>query len=395
MKSSILVLDWSNLAFRSLFMTGGPTTKLTYDLKDEVDAYIGKMAQDIAAILRTFNPDRLIIATDAKHPWRKDVYPEYKSNREEAKSKEINWTNIYAALDSFQAHLRKKGMIFVEFPHAEADDLMAEVKEIVFREPQFNNCNLTIVSTDADIRQLIDFNPETEQYCMVFKEIANPKTKKKTLFCNQGFYDWYTQKDDGMGIFNMVMHQDRDMLYNFLNTNKNIELEVTDPDSILLTKVFCGDDGDMVPAFCEWYGSTGKRVRVTKTRLDKIRESMNISKVSEVVPRRNELKEHLEKAINRTVDDFDVPERLQRQRVLVELDSSLFPRDIALYKADIIHAITSSQRIDFSNLKMSDLVVGSDFAAVLQKDRAKDADIFKGLKKVIDHYSTDHLEKLW
>ena len=151
----------------------------------------------------------------------------------------------------------------------------------------------------------------------------------------------------------------------------------------------------MVPAFCEWYGSTGKCVRVTKTRLDKIRESMNISKVSEVVPRQNELKEHLEKAINRTVDDFDVPERLQRQRVLVELDSSLFPRDIALYKADIIHAITSGKRIDFSNLKMSDLVVGSDFAAVLQKDRAKDADIFKGLKKVIDHYSTDHLEKLW
>ena len=136
-------------------------------------------------------------------------------------------------------------------------------------------------------------------------------------------------------------------------------------------------------------------MRVTKTRLDKIRESMNISKVSEVVPRQNELKEHLEKAINRTVDDFDVPERLQRQRVLVELDSSLFPRDIALYKADIIHAITSGKRIDFSNLKMSDLVVGSDFAAVLQKDRAKDADIFKGLKKVIDHYSTDHLEKLW
>lgn len=394
MKSNILVLDWSNLAFRSLFMAAGPTVKLNYNLKEEIEAFIGKMAQDLASIVRTFNPDRLVIATDSKHSWRKDVYPEYKSNREENKDKEKNWDNIYAALNSFQAHLKSKGLIFIECPHAEADDLMAEVKEIVFNEPAFANCNLTIVSTDADIRQLIDFKKETEQYCVVFKEIADRTTKKKSLFCNQEMYDWYTKKDE-MGIFNMTMHQDKDRLYNFLSQNKVIQLEVTDPDSILLTKVFCGDDGDSVPAFCHWYGSTGKMVRVTKTKLDKIRESMSISKVSEVEQRKDELKEHLEAAIKREVNDIDVPERLERQRVLVELNSSLFPREIALYKADIIQTIIKGQRLDFSNLKMSDLLTGSEFSAVLQRDRAKDADIFKGIKKEMEKYTNEYMEKLW
>ena len=91
-----LILDLSNLAFRSLFITGGfGSKKFTFDNQYELDQFIRKLAIDVSYIIRQTNPSRVLFALDSKS-WRKNITIEenegYKAHRE--KSKFINWDNV-------------------------------------------------------------------------------------------------------------------------------------------------------------------------------------------------------------------------------------------------------------------------------------------------------------
>jgi hypothetical protein len=45
-----------------------------------------------------------------------------------------------------------------------------------------------------------------------------------------------------------------------------------------LSKIFCGDDGDCVPSFYDWYVN-GKFTRITPGKAKKIRETVGINNV--------------------------------------------------------------------------------------------------------------------
>lgn len=380
-KNLILCLDWSNLAFRSLYMYSLFNDSETMDNVVSIDNYIFKFAQDLTSILKIFAATRIVFAADAPHSWRKDILKSYKSSRQ--KSKTFDWELIYKKLDAFRDVLERNGFIFGSAMNAEADDIMALVKEIAFDDDDFKGKeNLIFVTADADIRQLIDFDQNTHQYAMVYDEIAKGKGGKRHLFCNSDMKRWLDDTETGNDIFFTNFDLNRNYVNNIIsgNTVKKIQLEVTDPNNILLSKIFCGDDGDDVPAFYSWYGNKGNKIRVTNSKFVKLKELMEINSVKQLDAKKDMLKESLEKAINRDINDIDCNKRLVRQKKLVELKSELFPENIRLYKADLKYKLLNGKTWGTS-IKMKDLIHDSDIMKTMHRvSSARDADIFSSLK---------------
>ena len=87
----LLVIDYSNILFRSLFINQLYSTSgmKTYESEAEMKSFIYKFAMDLCSIMNIFKPNNVIIATDSQHAWRKDILPGedgYKSNRQKSES---------------------------------------------------------------------------------------------------------------------------------------------------------------------------------------------------------------------------------------------------------------------------------------------------------------------
>jgi hypothetical protein len=63
------------------------------------------------------------------------------------------------------------------------------------------------------------------------------------------------------------------------------------------------------------------------------------------------LKPVFEKVCKTEINDIDFDERLNRQRTLVELNSSLFPEHIQEYKTVISDMINNNPSTGFQNIK--------------------------------------------
>lgn len=387
-KKVLLVLDWSNLLFRSLFMNSLYGQVNGYNRIEDVRSFMYKFTTDVCSILNIFKPTNVIIATDSQHAWRKDVLPGddlnpgYKSNRK--KSESINWDNIFQCSDDLLEILSNNSMHVAKVEHCEADDIAAMCKEIVFEK--YPNYNVIIVSADADIRQLIDFNPVTHQYCIVYNTTGKGKGSKRHIYVPESFETWYNTADSNFDIFFENEDMSKTYIKQLLQTNTIMELSVQNPNDVVLDKIFCGDDGDCVPSFYNWY-KDGRKVRITPGKEKKVREIIGINTVQDLVDSEYKLKPVFEKVCKRDINDIDFSERLMRQRVLVELNSKLFPDYIQDYKESLDYMIGDIPSESFWNLKSQILLKGTQYEGY-DKKKAIEAEIFKGMDKYINSDGT-------
>lgn len=387
-KKVLLVLDWSNLLFRSLFMNSLYGQVNGYNRIEDVRSFMYKFTTDVCSILNIFKPTNVIIATDSQHAWRKDVLPGddlnpgYKSNRK--KSESINWDNIFQCSDDLLNILSKNSMHVAKVEHCEADDIAAMCKEIVFEK--YPNYNVIIVSADADIRQLIDFNPITHQYCIVYNTTGKGKGSKRHIYVPETFETWYNTTDSNFDIFFENEDMSKTYIKQLLQANTIMELSVQNPNDVVLDKIFCGDDGDCVPSFYNWY-KDGRKVRITPGKEKKVREIIGINTVQDLVDSEYKLKPVFEKVCKRDINDIDFSERLMRQRVLVELNSKLFPDYIQDYKESLDYMIGDIPSESFWNLKSQVLLKGTQYEGY-DKKKAIEAEIFKGMDKYINSDGT-------
>lgn len=97
----------------------------------------------------------------------------------------------------------------------------------------------------------------------------------------------------------------------------------------------------------------------------------------------SQLKPLLEKIAKKEVNDIDIHERLMRQRILVELNSQLFPENIRNYKDSIDYMVQDTPQYGFWNIKANGLLEGTEYEGANQK-RALEADVFKDMSKYIN-----------
>lgn len=371
--------------FRSLFMNGLYGNVSGYDRIEDIRSFMYKFTMDVCSIVNIFKPSNIIIASDSQHPWRKDILPGnavepgYKSNRKKADN--INWTNIYKCSDDLQLILQKYCMHTGIIDHCEADDISAMCKELVFEK--YPDYNIIIVSADADIRQLIDFNTVTNQYCIVYNTTSKGKNSKRKLYVTEDFYNWYNTESSNFDIFFENEDLSKQYIKNLLSSNQQIELVVDNPNDILLNKIFCGDDGDCVPSFYSWYNN-GKSMRITPGKCKKIKELLGINNLSDLLNSKDMLKSVFEKVCKITdINDIDFNDRLTRQRILVELNSSLFPQEILDYKDTLDYMIKEVPSAPIQGLKVQTVLEGTQYEGY-NKKKVLEAEIFKGMDKYLN-----------
>lgn len=145
-----LIFDLSNI----MYISGYRVPELeNADLA--VDLVIEQADNLMRRIYRSFEPDQVVLACDSTHYWRRDIFPEYKGNREENALKIV----VKAALKKYKT---LKPKICYECLGAEADDL-------VYGFTKYLPGNKVIVSSDKDFIQLISdtvalYCPKLNQY---------------------------------------------------------------------------------------------------------------------------------------------------------------------------------------------------------------------------------------
>lgn len=387
-RNLILVLDWSNLMYRSLFMNSLFHNTATYDIQEDVDAFMGKFCTDVSYIFKTFKPNVAFIAKDSHNPWRQNllegVNGGYKGNRH--KDDKMNWTNIFKTSDKLITLFENHGVHVACTEHAEADDMMALCKEVAFAD---TNKDIVIVSADADIRQLADFNEGTHQFCGVYNTIPKGKEKVREMFVPESFMRWISSNDSN-DIFSFTIEPHKAKMKQFLNENQCVKLVGIDPDYVALHKIFCGDDGDNIPSMYEWY-KNGKKTRVTESKSSKVIESLHITSPRDLDNKAIFVKDALETIIKHEINDIDVPERVMKQRKLVELNSELFPDSIKSYKETISYMLNNDVDFDYSMFRSSTILEGTSFDTALSKKRNV---IEQSVFNDIDRY-VDKLDKLF
>lgn len=120
----------------------------------------------------------IVIATDSKNYWRKQLFPYYKANRKKKQeASEINWKAIFECLNKIREELKH---VFpyrvVDIESAEADDIIGTLCKA------FGNTNekILVLSGDKDFIQLQRFN-NVKQYDPVRKKYISHNNPDKFL----------------------------------------------------------------------------------------------------------------------------------------------------------------------------------------------------------------------
>jgi len=99
----------------------------------------------------------LVIASDGKHSWRKEIFPNYKASRKKAREEsEHDWETIFDFLNRIKSELKEfMPYKLIEVETAEADDVIATLVKRVFKVtgPEHKK-KVMIVSGDKDFIQL-------------------------------------------------------------------------------------------------------------------------------------------------------------------------------------------------------------------------------------------------
>lgn len=323
-----IILDFNNLAMRALFTCQymGDANIQNFDTEEECNILARKITMDICHVMNAFSPDRVFLACDVKRPWRHEIYSDidgqtYKGNR--VKDEDKNWTNIFATFDDVKRILSERGIVATQLNRAEADDVAAMWKEHLFGT---NKENVILVSSDKDWTQLVEFDVTNSCFCMCYNPISNNRGKRN-LYMSSSTDKWLKEKDK-IDIFFNNYNPAKTNINRALSSDPKIDPVIISPASVLLEKIMCGDDGDNVPTFFEYY-KNGKKQRVTPLKAKHVFETLDIKDVVDLEKEstNKRFKDALEKEMKYEID-IDFSERLLRQRRLVELNSEFFPDDI-------------------------------------------------------------------
>jgi len=388
-----LIFDLNNIAHRSLFIVSGyGKNAYSFDSQDEIDQLMRKMAMDIAQIIRTVNSSRIIFALDSKS-WRKQIVIDenegYKGTR--TKTSQINWNNIYNALTEFSEIMENNGMTVTKIENAEADDIIA----LWSHELQYNQAqHVIIVSGDEDMRQLVrGFPVDAANDKWVFTTVFNPftqgKNASKKLFAPHNFHNWLNAVAP-VDFMHMKASVDIDREdFNKIITGERTKLEQIDGRMIGLRKLFCGDDGDNVPAMYSWLNEKGVMVRLTNSKFEKIYEMLLESPTElmdhlDIIDRSKKVLEAVSKVCKST-PTFDIDARIDRQIKLVILDSAFFPESITDKFNEIKTIELAKPYANRGGINMHNLLEGTRYVnpnSKYNKPNRSEAGIFKEIDRI-------------
>ena len=163
----MVLVDMNQVTLSSLMMQIGQSKNLEVNpdlvrhmVLNSIRMYRTKFVEDYG---------ELVLCYDSKHYWRKDFFPQYKSNRKKMReSSDFDWDTIFNTLNVLKEELRENFPYkMLEVYGAEADDIIATICES-------QKENIMIVSGDKDFIQLQKYK-NVKQWNPVQKKMLKDK----------------------------------------------------------------------------------------------------------------------------------------------------------------------------------------------------------------------------
>lgn len=146
-KETFYIIDTHAEIFRAYYaIRNGLTSSVTGEATHAVFGFTGTLIR----LLTQLRPKYLVAAIDTPgKTFRTDLYPEYKANRSAPPDDLV--TQIHRILQLLEAF----GILTLGAADLEADDIIASVTQSVLDDPDTKNVEVTIVSRDKDLEQLL------------------------------------------------------------------------------------------------------------------------------------------------------------------------------------------------------------------------------------------------
>jgi len=159
----MIIVDLNQIMISNLMVqiNGRNAVELSEDLVRHM------VLNSIRGINKKFRKDygELVIASDGKHSWRKQIFPNYKANRKKNREKSgHDWETIFDVINRIKSELKEfMPYKLLELETAEADDVIAVFIRKIQRVVGPNHAKkILIVSGDKDFIQL--HNEYVKQY---------------------------------------------------------------------------------------------------------------------------------------------------------------------------------------------------------------------------------------
>jgi 5'-3' exonuclease len=376
-----ILLDGNYLYHKTLGIVTGYGKREGTVLEDpeQQSIFMRKIVNDLCHILSNFPKNSRVIFVKDSKSWRKSIPIEnggYKSSRK--KDDNVDWSIFYELFDKFGTILEERGAIYSKCDGAEGDDL-------VFIWSRFMNSrkeNCVIISGDIDLTQLIFPPSDTRGWTIQWTS----NSKNDVVYVPIDFFK--SNKDTDVkkipSIFDMsdgIIDDDIPYIKKLTDGKSVVEI---DSKVVSFRKILQGDDGDSVPSVWEKSNASGKRVRLSDGKYDKVIESLKKSNYSEFLSEDlindDDYKKYIAGLILRIFGDTDNSENrdkliknISRNMSLVWLDKNVIPKEIVLEVIDgaLEKIEKSSLNINWDRIKFLDGTEWEKFVTPKEQDPFK------------------------
>lgn len=170
----MILVDYSSICFANVTAMNLPAEEdiLRHTILNSLRAIYAKHKE-------AYGPE-MILACDARS-WRRDVYPEYKWARREARDDEDEyWQEIFRIIGVIREEIKENlPWKIVMVPRAEADDIIATIAEDTQNFGRMDD--VLIVGADSDYKQLLRY-PNVKQYSNQLKKYVTVDDVQRWLF---------------------------------------------------------------------------------------------------------------------------------------------------------------------------------------------------------------------
>ena len=169
----MIIIDMNQISLASLMMHLNMTKT-----KEPDENMVRHMILNSVRMYRTMFHEEygeVILTYDSKHYWRRDFFPQYKSNRKKGREADgKDWDAIFEVLNKIKAEIKDNlPYKFLEVYGAEADDIIATIcKHSQTEKDRSKNEKIMIISGDKDFIQLQKYL-NVKQYSPILKKLVN------------------------------------------------------------------------------------------------------------------------------------------------------------------------------------------------------------------------------
>ena len=164
----MILIDMMNMVFIEYYMTKRVLKERGKEefTKEDIPFYYHNFFTFFNRIIKEYGEVVVCWEGEDSLKWRRDIFPDYKRNRDGKKGEE-DYKTLMGCIPEIRECLNNYPVKQLSVKGAEADDL-------IFTLAMHYDGDHTIISTDKDLTQILKFKPEISIYNPIKKTFAKP-----------------------------------------------------------------------------------------------------------------------------------------------------------------------------------------------------------------------------